>query len=285
MTHRDADDTAPTSLGPAELPTTDVPAVGESGESILESATVEDSDALMAPTLALGSLGAVPSAQLPSHESATEIDPRMLEDATSAQILDAFAPPAGDGPITTPTGRTPQDSTPPDPTPSGYPTPTPDPHGRFERLRVPSREEIQDAIQGTPTLAMDADPVKRGPPDPETLVDETAPVKMPKKPELRRIVERARAPDPASTSPRARSVRPADPALQALPPSDSAREPSLDLAKEAPHVVPAALPVDLHVSAELYPPTPRRDRPPVLAWVAGGLALVALGLALMLLVR
>lgn len=167
--------------------------------SLLERPTLDASEPLAAPAADVS--GAVPSSELPGFETATEIDPGLAgwaEDQASAEILDAFRAAHDPTPLDAP-----PDATEPDigSTPS-------DPHGRFERLRVPTRDEINEAIQGTPTLALEAQPAQ----DPPTLVDDTSPVAAPSSAELRRIVERtaivsdpaaprAERPDPAETNP------------------------------------------------------------------------------------
>lgn len=282
MGERENDDTVPTPLEGPDEPTRIATSPADHAESVLEGATVADEDALSAPTMALGATGAVASGPVP-QEAATELDPRLFggDDPASARVLEAFGRPSEPTPVVASGADTPRDETPVEASPSNLPTPTPDPLARFERLRVPSPEEIQDAVQGTPTLSLDGEPVQRARAEPETIVDETAPVEMPKTPELRRIVERARAPDPASTAapPRAPSVK-AD-----WEPSLPAVQPVRDESALGHEIAPAALPADGHFLGDIYNPPPPLRGPPVLAVIAGTLAVVALGLALLLLFR
>lgn len=255
--------------------------------SILERVTIDDSQALAAPTLDTD--GAIPSGELPSFETATEIDTTgWSEDQASAEILDAFR--AAHDP--TPQDATPLDASPPVVTqPDGH-TPS-DPHGRFDRLRVPTQDEIQEAVQGTPTLALEAQPVQ----DPPTLVDDTAPVGTPSSSELRRIVERtAIVTDPAAA--RAGRVEGGSNRQPVQENVEMSEEPVIEPARSAAvdpasrsepapegdqpwSPAPASLPFDMRVPDRVFDPTePVRTGPPTgLVVVAAVLAVLAIALA------
>lgn len=234
--------------------------------------------------------GVRPSPMLPLFETATEIDERSRatpEDPTTVRVLEGFAS---------------------DASPS-------DPLGRFEALRAPSESEIDAAIQAVPTLAFAPSSVW-APPDSRRSPS----VARPRDAELRRIVERSGAADPAlplalsngrrtkavgvlSGSPPGRvSSNEGDPVQERAqgraegpPHGPSSLDPAFDVSRAGARSIPAAWVQGARseVSLELTPEGRRSPEPTrrhiselrVLGGLASLLAVVAFVLLMLLLFR
>lgn len=176
-------------------------------ESVLDPTTVEAGSEVVyveAP------VGVIPSEHLPQHESVTEVDLGRAgsEDPATVSVLAAFGAEASERGLV-PTPSQPSDT---------LATPS-DRLARFDRLRVPSRSEIDAAVRGVPTMTVTSRGSVGGPalseedrvPEPTVVPDDTAPIALPRVPSAPRAgrtrAEVAEPVRPVVSIPRNVSVR------------------------------------------------------------------------------